>query len=308
MIQHAIVPLIHVRSVGTLVALLLLLLGCGEEGLIDPHGDVDISPTSSEGLRAVDFPTNNGSAWTYVNVGTGEEFTVRIEDTRDVEGFTHRQMTIGVISIPQEPERLTRGNVDHLSENRLYFGFGIRVAVPLFATYFLKTPQSYIESAFDVTTQSEDVIHVKHALPRLIWDFPLEVGKEWTVFEMRKAWITSERGEFPVSGVVRRVVDANVAIRVQDIDYNALVVEEEIVGLSEVRAFKLSGDPPQLAPTNYEEPARYWVVPHVGVVKYEYTFLAATRVNFESGPATINILRSAAYELKAVELPRSNSR
>ena len=91
---------------------LLSILGCGEEGLIDPHGEVELSPPSSEGFQASDFPTNNGSAWTYLNVGFGlynpgqdeiiqelleETFTIRIEGIRDISGFTHRQATVSEI-------------------------------------------------------------------------------------------------------------------------------------------------------------------------------------------------------------------
>ena len=63
----------------TLTIILLSSLSCAEDGLIQPHGDAHISPPSSADFRAVDFPTNNGSAWTYVNVDTDQEFTLRIE-------------------------------------------------------------------------------------------------------------------------------------------------------------------------------------------------------------------------------------
>ena len=50
---------------------LLSILSCGEEGLIDPHGETEFSPSFSAGFQASEFPTNNGSAWTYLNVGPG---------------------------------------------------------------------------------------------------------------------------------------------------------------------------------------------------------------------------------------------
>jgi len=290
----------------SLVFVLLSIVSCSGEGLVEPHGEVNIQPPISEGLLAVDFPTNNGSAWTYMNVDTDEEFTLRIEGIRDIEGYTYRQMTISEIG-PKQPNRINRAAIDHLSANRLYFGEGKRVGRPLFATYFLKTPQSYIESAFDVyilpsREKPERIIHLEHVLPRLIWDFPLKVGKQWTVLEFRKEWTVLEKETPPVSRVVRRVVDANVPVTVPAGWYDAYVVEEVIVGLSQETAFKLAGDPPKLEPARYEEPARYWVAPHVGVVKYQYTYLTPTIVNQKS----INLLRSATFKLKKVDLPPAN--
>jgi hypothetical protein len=286
-------------SAGLLVIMLLSTLSCGEEGLIDPHGEVDIPPPSSEGFLAVDFPTNNASAWTYVSVETGQEFTLRIEGTRDIEGITHRQMTVSEIS-PTPPDSPNRVPVDHLSANALYFRldsdfFGF--ALPLFATYFVKTPQAYTESAFDVYISILDnpVFHQEHFPPRLIWAFPLTVGKEWTVFEKTTPSPTR---------VVRRVLAANVPVTVPAGSFDAYVVEEEIVGLSQVEAVKQTGDPPRLEPAKYE-PARYWVVPQVGVVKYQYTYL--TRVGIES-QEEVTLLRSAMFELKKADLPVANSR
>ena len=128
-------------------------LGCGEEGLVDPHGEVELSPPSSEGFQAADFPTNNGSAWTYLNVGFGlynpgqeeviqelleETFTIRIEGTRDISGFTHRQATVSEIKTVVrtdrgEEERVFRAAVDHLSANARYFRIDFRFSGGRFA-------------------------------------------------------------------------------------------------------------------------------------------------------------------------------
>ena len=285
--KHAVVTFIC-------VFVLLSIFGCGEEGLIDPHGEMDIPPPPSTGFQAVDFPTDNGSAWTYANVGTGEEFTLRIEGIRDINGITHRQMTVSELS-PAQPDSINREAVDHLSANRFYFGFGVRIAIPIVATYFLKTTQSYLESAYDIILRSEDVLHIKHSFPRSIWDFPLQVGKEWTVFDKT----TSPSGK-----AVRRVIQANVSVRVPAGDYDAYLVEEAIVGLSEVEAVRLSADATSLEPARYE-PAKYWVVPAVGVVKYEYTFLEERTAG--SGEV-VNLLGSATFELINSELPGVNSR
>jgi hypothetical protein len=298
------------------------IFGCGEEGLIDPHGEVELSPASSEGFQTSDFPTNNGSAWTYRNVGFGlynsgqgetvldlkeETFTIRIEGTRDIGGFTHRQATVSeirsiVLTDRGEEERLFRTAVDHLSANARYYRLDadfLDFDLPLFATYFLKTPQAYTESAFDVYVFFLDnpVLHQKHFPPRLLWDFPLLVGKEWTVFETKTS---------SALRVVRRVTDADVSVTVPAGSYNnAYLVEEEIVGLPQLPALKLSEDFQTLEVANYE-PAKYWVVPDVGVVKYQYPYIL-TETELANG-AVVNIIVSGDFELGQFELPDDNSR
>ena len=283
--------LVPLRWVALLGFLLLFTQSCGEEGLIDPHGDVDDSLPSSEGLHAVDFPTNNGSAWSYVNLDNGEEFTLRIENTREVGGLTHRQVTISELGIPGDPDSVSRKAIDHLSANAVYFfQSSIRIEGPnfVFATYILKTSQAQIESAYDVITPSR-VLHLKHFTPYRLWDFPLTKGKAWTVLEK-----TTE----PTVHVIRRVLDEDVPVKVSDGDYDAYLVEEEIVGLSGEKAVKLSTtDPSQLETARYE-PAKYWVVPNVGVVKYQYNQMIPVIVNQE----LIYLLRSFTFELIDKEL------
>ncbi len=302
--------------------LLFSILGCGEEGLIDPHSEVELSPPSSEGFQAADFPANNGSAWTYLNVGFGlynpgqdeiieelleETFTIRIEGTRDISGFTHRQATVSeirsVVSTDRgQEERIFRAAVDHLSANALYFRIDsdfLDADFPLFATYFSRTPQAYTESAFDVYLFFLDnpVLHQKHFPPRLLWDFPLLVGKEWTVFETKTSSAVR---------VVRRVTDADVSVTVPAGSYNnAYLVEEEIIGLPQLPALKLSEDFQTLEVANYE-PAKYWVVPNVGVVKYQYPYVL-TETELANG-AVVNIIVSGDFELGQFELPDDNSR
>ena len=299
--------------------ILLFLLSCGEEGLIDPHGEVDIVPPSSAGFQASDFPTNNGSAWTYLNVGLAisnfeegetveeETFTIRIEDTRDISGFTHRQATVSeiravVVTGQGSEERFFRAAVDYLSANARYFRFDsdfLDIDLPIFATYFSKTPQAYIESAFDVYVSflSNPVLHQKHFPPRLLWDFPLQIGKEWTVFETKTT---------PVHRVIRRVIAANVSVTVPAGSFNnAYLVEEEIVDLSPLPALKVSDDFQTLEVADYE-PAKYWVVPDVGVVKYQYIYILTQR-ELPNG-AIANIIFPADFELVEFELPDDNSR
>lgn len=291
MTKYATIQFVKICCVVLLSFLLLLVQGCGEEGLIDPHGDVDDFPPSSEGLRAVDFPTNNGFAWIYVSADTGQEFTLRIENTREVEGLTHRQMTISEIGIPGDSDSVSREPIDHLSANAVYFfQSDFRIVEPnyVIATYFLKTSQAQIESAFDVINPSR-VYHLKHFTPYRLWDFPLEKGKSWTVVE---------KATEPTARVIRRVLDEGVSVTVPDGNYDAYLVEEEIVGLSEEAAVKQSAaDPSQLEVARYE-PAKYWVVPDVGVVKYQYNQMIPVTVNQEP----MFLLRFFTFELKEKEL------
>ena len=289
MTKYATILFVKICCVVLLSFLLLLVQGCGEEGLIDPHGDVDDFPPSTEELRAVDFPTSNGSAWIYVSADTGQEFTLRIENTREVEGLTHRQMTISEIGIPGDPDSVSREPIDHLSANTVYFfQSNIRIVQPIFATYFLKTSQAQIESAFDVFLPTR-VLHLKHFTPYRLWDFPLKKGKSWTVVEK-----TTE----PTAHVIRHVLDEGVPVTVPDGNYDAYLVEEEIVGLSEQAAVKQSAaEPSQLEVARYE-PAKYWVVPNVGVVKYQYSQMIPVTVNQEP----MYLLRFFTFELKEKEL------
>ena len=296
---------------------LLSILGCGEEGLIDPHGEVEYSPPSDVGFQAFDFPTNNGSAWTYLNVGFGlynpgneaplelleETFTIRIEGIRDISGLTHRRATVSEIRAivrteAGTEERFFQEVVDHLTANALYYRFDsdfFPFRLPISATYFLKTPQAYTESAFDVYDNS--LPPQKHFPPRLLWDFPLRIGKEWTVFETKTS---------PTHRVIRRVIGANIPITVPAGSFNnAYLVEEEIVGLAALPALKLSDDFERLEPAKYE-PAKYWVVPNIGVVKYRYTYLLPD-TELTDG-RVVNLLFSEDFELSQFELPADNSR
>ena len=123
-----------------------------------------------------------------------------------------------------------------------------------------------------------------------------QLGKEWVVFEKTTP---------PTTRVIRRVIDANVSVTVPVGSYNnAYLVEEEIVGLAQEQALKLSDDLQTLEPASYE-PAKYWVVPDVGVVKYQYTYLSERETTTGE---VINLLLSETYELSQFELPGENSR
>ncbi|MDE0316266.1 MAG: hypothetical protein OXM61_15305 [Candidatus Poribacteria bacterium] len=260
------------------IILFLFFCSCGEEGLIDPHGETKLPPPDTVGVfNAIDFPTDTGSAWTYINVDTDQEFTLRIRGTRDISGTTHRQMTISEIS-PVEPDEFNLMAVDHLTANAYYFrldtDFFDGFPFPILATYFTKTPQALVESAFDVFLPLQNpVSHQKHFPPRRLWDFPLEVGKEWVVFE-------KDIG-IPVTAT-RFVADKDVQITVPAGTYSTYLVYEEVV-------YGVTDDPSIRV---ISPPAAYWVAPSVGVVQYRYSQYRAT-----------DALNTQTYMLKSVHLP-----
>lgn len=261
-----------------IILLLLFLVSCGEEGLIDPHGKTKLPhPDTVGAFNAIDFPTDTGSAWTYINVDTKQEFTIRVGSTRDISGTTHRQMALSEISLI-EPEEDNLLIFDHLAANAYYFRFFetdfYPGTPPILATYFIKTPQALVESAYDAFLSSQNpVFHQKHFPPRRLWDFPLEVGKEWVVFE--------KTAGIPVS-VTRFVADKDVQITVPAGTYSTYVVYEEVVyGVSDDPTIRL------ISP-----PAVYWVAPSVGVVQYRFSQYRAT-----------DTLQTHTFALKSTHLP-----
>ena len=261
-----------------IILFLLFLCSCGEEGLIDPHGETKLPASgTTDTFNAIDFPTDTGSAWTYIDVDTEQEFTLRVRGTRDISGTTHRQMTISPLTTA-EPDELILETVDHLAANAYYFRFfetdfypGIP---PILATYFTKTAQALVESAYDAFLSVQNpVFHQKHFPPRRLWDFPLEVGKEWVVFE--------KTAGIPVYAT-RFVADKDVLVTVPAGTYNTYVVYEEVVyGVSDDPSIRL------ISP-----PAVYWVAPSVGVVQYRFSRYRAT-----------DTFQTQTFALKSVHLP-----
>lgn len=258
--------------------LMLLCVSCGEEGLIEPHGETKIPPQITTGtLQAIDFPTDTGSSWTYINVDTEQEVTLRIGGTRDISGTTHRQMTISELK-PTPPDVFPFESIDHLSSNAYYFRLDTEFfdgfPFPVLATYFTKTPQALTESAFDVILPLDNpLFHQKHFPARKLWDFPLEVGKQWVVFE-------KDIG-IPVSAT-RFVAEKDVQITVPAGSFNTFIVYEEVVySESEDSTIRL------ISP-----PAVYWVAPSVGVVKYRFSRYRAT-----------DTFQTQTFELTRLHLP-----
>ena len=211
---------------------------------------------------------------------------MRVEGTRDISGTTHRQLTISGITT-EEPDQLSVEAVDHLVANAYYLRIDTEFfdgfPFPIFATYFAKTHQALVESAFDMYLPSVDnpgflrISHRKHFPPRRLWDFPLEVGKEWVVFE--------KTAGIPVT-VTRYVVSDNEQVTVPAGSYTTYVVHEEVV----------YGDNPEPSVFLISPPAIYWIAPSVGVVQYRYSIYRA-----------IDEPSSRTFALKSLHLPAPNT-
>ena len=269
----------------SIILLLLIICSCGDEGLVDPHGEITLPPPNTTGrLHAIDFPTDTGSAWTYINMDTDQEFTLRVEGTRDISGTTHRQMTVSQLN-PVRTDQFNWQAIDHLVANAFYLRLDAEFLdvfpFPIFATYFSKTAQTLEESAFDIFLPSSastvTVQHEKHFPPRRLWDFPLQVGKQWVVFE--------KTAGIPVK-VTRYVAEKDVQITVPAGSWTTFVIHEEVV-------YGDSADPSIFL---ISPPAIYWVAPAIGVVQYRYSRYRATEELF-----------SETFALKSFHLPGPNT-
>jgi len=257
--------------------LTICLIGCGEDGIFDVDWDAT-PPEKPSGLLALEFPTTNGSEWEYVDA-KGNTHTLRIDGIKSINGVTHRilENTVGKGNTSEGETANADKKVaitDFYAANALYLrinGALVSNPFPISAIYFIKTTDSYIESAFDAYIEfwEDPIWHQKHFPTRKLWQFPLQVDAEWEVFQ----------NAFPEITTTRKVVEDKVEVTVPAGVYNnAYLVEEH--------AFS-AGEQPIL-----EKPNRYWVVPDVGVVKYEYT-------DFTSTPE----MELKVYELNKVSIP-----
>ena len=85
--------------------LILSFFSCSDG---DPFNDpvIDQELGDIEGLHAVEFPTPSNGTWTYLNPENNRKFTLRIEDTRFVDGFVYRKLNsseMRLFKIPLDP-------------------------------------------------------------------------------------------------------------------------------------------------------------------------------------------------------------
>lgn len=242
------------------IILLSCLFGCSEEGVFEKTADLSDYPSPEEyEFSAVDFPSANGSSWTYIETELQVEYTEKIDGVRNINGTTCRRLK----------HQLLGGTTDFLSSNGFYLTADGEYAFrpyPVSATYFKKDLDSYTELAFEICLKGPDnlcvdeedsegkpVVHdtfkQEHFPPRKLWAFPMQVGNEWTVFKKpTNVAIT----------VVRNVADIVPVTVPKDSYPNAYLVEERLYFGGTID--KIDKEPDAL----------YWVVPGVGVVKYQY--------------------------------------
>lgn len=217
----------HRRLIIFLMLLVVIIIGCGES----PFEQDDSVPEEVPGsLTALDFPAADGSLWEYVSVDGEHTYTAQIDGTRNVGGVTVRiQESDSEIPVTQQ---------------------GMLFGVPVRNSLFTKDVDSYTEHGFDLWLASvEDTFFQRNLPKRVLWSFPLYVGKEWTV---------SKSLNTPEIIYTRAVVsDSNVITVPAGTFQNVYYVEETsfFAGLL---------DEEQLPPS------KYWIAPDVGVIKYEF--------------------------------------
>ncbi len=98
--------------------LILSFFSCSDG---DPFNDpvIDQELGDIEGLHAVEFPTPSNGTWTYLNPENNRKFTLRIEDTRFVDGFVYRKLNsseMRLFKIPLDPleDKISGREIDDL--------------------------------------------------------------------------------------------------------------------------------------------------------------------------------------------------
>ena len=230
---------IYRRLIIFLMLLAVIIMGCSESPF-DPEDPVPtlkiawtkirISDEIPGVLTALDFPAADGSLWEYVSLDGEHTYTAQINGTKNVGGVTVRiQESDSEIPVTQQ---------------------GLLFGVPVRNSLFTKDIDSYTEHGFDLWLASvEDTFFQRNLPKRVLWSFPLYVGKEWTVSKSISA---------PEVTYTREVVsDSNVITVPAGTFQNVYYVEENSV-------FAGLLDEEQLPPS------KYWIAPDVGVIKYEF--------------------------------------
>ncbi len=136
--------------------------------------------------------------------------------------------------------------------------FSSMIGLPIHDSFFTKDVDSYTEYAFDLWLAAlDDTFFQRNSPTRILWSFPLYVGKEWTVSKSRSE---------PEITYTRRVVSDNGILTVPAGTFESVYYVEEYVSIPGFM-------------TGEDASSKYWIAPDVGVIKYEYIdpFLETTR-------------------------------
>ena len=213
--------------VSSILLCAIIIAGCGEEPPFEPQDSV---PTETPwAMSAHDLPTADGCSWRYISTDEEHTYTLEVAGTRNIGGLAARIMK----SDSDVP-------VDLLAS---LYGFPIRMS------FFTKDLNSYTEHALELWLGNEsDTYFQRNSPKRVLWSFPLHVGKEWVV---------SKSHSIPEFTYTRRVVSGNGILTVPAGTFRDVYYIEEYVSIGDL-------------PADEENPNKYWLAPDVGVIKYEY--------------------------------------
>ena len=223
----------------------IIITGCGEE---TPFEHQDSVPAETPGaLTALHFPTADGCIWTYVSADGEHTYTAKIAGTRNVGGLAAKIME-------------SDSDVPVSDLAWLYWVYGL-YGFPIRTSLFTKDMDSYTEHALELWVDFWDDTLFQRNLPkRVLWSFPLYVGKEWIVSKSRI---------IPEITYTRKVVSGSGVLTVPAGTFEGVYYVEEYISIADL-------------PTEEEVPNKYWLVPNVGVIKYEYVdYISITTKAYE---------------------------
>jgi hypothetical protein len=136
--------------------------------------------------------------------------------------------------------------------------FSSMIGFPIHNSFFTKDVDSYTEYAYELWLDVlDDTFFQRNSPKRILWSFPLYVGKEWTVSKSRSE---------PEITYTRKVVADKGVLTVPAGTFEDVYYVEEYVSIAGFM-------------TGEEASSKYWIAPDVGVIKYEYVdpFFETTR-------------------------------
>jgi len=121
--------------------------------------------------------------------------------------------------------------------------------VPICRSFFTKDLHFHTEHAFEFWLGTlDDTFFQRNSPKRVLWSFPLYVGKEWIVSKSRMV---------PEITYTRKVVSGNGVLTVPAGTFEGVYYVEEYASIAHL-------------PSEEEMPSKFWLAPDVGVIKYEY--------------------------------------
>jgi len=217
----------------------IFIIGCGEKTPFEPQDSTP--PTDEPGtLLATHFPTADGCWWEYVSADGRHSYTAKITGTRNIGGFATRILETDS-DIP----------VDYIGSA---YGFPVRRSL------FTKDLNAYTEHAFELWVDFINDFYFQRYLPkRIVWSFPLYVGKEWTVSKLHT---------IPQLIYTRKVISLIDVFTVPAGDFTDVFCVEEYISTD--------------VQTDREVISKYWLAADVGVIEYEYIdFMSSTFRTYE---------------------------